>query len=142
MKPELRKNEVNKVAPRLEAGNDSAETLLDMKTFSDKLISPYNKQHRGRTLLDVLETTAGPGHSHRRAFSLQRNFVTHVDKGTLISEIYYGKTFPLKRRVSLGLYVHPVTWLRASRPRNRGSILVIGKIIFISRTLCSWVRAS
>jgi hypothetical protein len=63
--------------------------------------SAMNKQHRPRPWLDVLEMTAGLGHSHRRAFSLKRNFVTHVDNGTLISElrIYYGKKFSLKRRV-------------------------------------------
>ena len=62
------------------------------------LISPHNKQHRPRPWLDVLEMTAGQGHSHRRAFSFKWNFVTHVDNATLISEIYYGKTFSPKRR--------------------------------------------
>ena len=73
------------------------------------------------------EMTAGLGHSHRREFSLKRSFVPHVDNGTVIYEIYYDKKFSLKRRVCLGLYIYPVTWLRASRPMNRGSILGMGK---------------
>jgi hypothetical protein len=104
-----------------------------MKTFSDKRISSHHTiNNTSQERDDVLDMTAGLGHSHRRAFSLKRNFVTHVDNGTLISEMYYGKKFSLKRRVCLGLYIHPVTWLRASRLRNRGSILGMGKRIFIS----------
>jgi hypothetical protein len=99
------------------------------------LISSHNKQHRERTWLDVLEMIAGLGHSPRRAFSLKRNFVTHIDNRTLISDIppYTSITAKIFTETSsLFRPIHPVTWLRASSPRNRGSILGMGKRIFIS----------
>ena len=99
-------------------------------------VSPHNKQHRPGPWADVLQMTAGQGHSHRRAFSYKRSFVTRVDNATLISEIYYCKKFWMKRRPCLGLYIHPVTGLRVSRPRNRGSIFNMGKE-FVSHLNCA-----